>query len=167
MITWIRPCAAGRQSSSSTNLLVKDQLLGSQQGMGGIGGVGARHGVVSAEMMSYEEGRPGGFDPHKRIPDMDLDGIAGATDGPIGLDPQEAAVYTKKANRARLEAAAAPVLGSTRHGNKSVPLFRRLRPVGQAGRKRFDNQLCFSVVASPRGFEPTLWSDSIGTLCVS
>ena len=28
--------------------------------------------------MSYEEGRPGGFDPHKRIPDMDLDGIDAA-----------------------------------------------------------------------------------------
>jgi hypothetical protein len=31
-------------------LLVEDQILGSQQGMGGIGGVGARQGVVSAEM---------------------------------------------------------------------------------------------------------------------
>jgi hypothetical protein len=59
-------------------LLVEDQILGSQQGMGGIGGVGARQGVVSAEMMSYEEGRPGGFDPHKRLPDMDLDGIDAA-----------------------------------------------------------------------------------------
>src|SRR5436853_5676789 len=39
-------------------LLVEEQILGSQQGMGGIGGVGARQGVVSAETMSYEEGRP-------------------------------------------------------------------------------------------------------------
>ena len=46
--------------------------------MGGIGGVGARQGVVSSETMKYEEGRPGGFDPHKRIPDMDLDGIDAA-----------------------------------------------------------------------------------------
>jgi integrase len=37
-------------------------------------------------------------------------------------NPQQAAVYTKKANRARLEAAAAPLLGG-RNGNKSVPLF--------------------------------------------
>src|SRR5271165_713917 len=59
-------------------LLVEEQVLGSQQGMGGIGGVGARQGVVPAETMSYEEGRPGGFDPHKRIPDMDLDGIDAA-----------------------------------------------------------------------------------------
>src|SRR5271167_4764735 len=57
-------------------LLVEEQVLGSQQGMGGIGGVGARQGVVSSETMKYEEGRPGGFDPHKRIPDMDLDGIS-------------------------------------------------------------------------------------------
>ena len=28
--------------------------------------------------MKYEDGRPGGFDPHKRIPDMDLDGIDAA-----------------------------------------------------------------------------------------
>ena len=53
-------------------------MLGSQQGMGGIGGVGARQGEIKAEMMKYEDGRPGGFDPHKRIPDMDLDGIDAA-----------------------------------------------------------------------------------------
>jgi uncharacterized protein len=28
--------------------------------------------------MKYEESRPGGFDPHKRIPDLDLDGIDAA-----------------------------------------------------------------------------------------
>src|ERR1700692_4830539 len=28
--------------------------------------------------MKYEDGRPGGFDPHKRIPGMDLDGIDAA-----------------------------------------------------------------------------------------
>ena len=81
-------------------LLVEDQILGSQQGMGGIGGVGARQGEVSAEMMSYEEGRPGGFDPHKRIPDMDLDGIDAAFLYPsMGLfsgavhDPQLASAF--------------------------------------------------------------------------
>jgi integrase len=36
--------------------------------------------------------------------------------------PQQAAVYTKKANRARLEAAVAPLL-EARNRNKSVPLF--------------------------------------------
>ncbi len=36
--------------------------------------------------------------------------------------PQQAALYTKKANRAKLEAAAAPLL-EARNGNKSVPLF--------------------------------------------
>src|SRR5271168_282866 len=59
-------------------LLIEEQVLGSRQGMGGLGGVGARQGAVSAETMSYEDGRPGGFDPHKRIPDMDLDGIDAA-----------------------------------------------------------------------------------------
>jgi len=42
---------------------VEGQLLGSQQGMGGIGGVGARQGAVKSAEMKYEEGRPGGFDP--------------------------------------------------------------------------------------------------------
>jgi integrase len=37
-------------------------------------------------------------------------------------NPQQAAVYTKKANRAKLEAAAAPLL-EARSSNKSVPLF--------------------------------------------
>jgi integrase len=37
-------------------------------------------------------------------------------------NPQQAALYTKKANRAKLEAAAAPLL-EARIGNKSVPLF--------------------------------------------
>jgi hypothetical protein len=87
-------------------LLVEDQILGSQLGMGGIGGVGARQGVVSAEMMSYEEGRPGGFDPHKRIPDMDLDGIDAAFLYPsMGLfagavhDPELASALCRAYNR--------------------------------------------------------------------
>ena len=87
-------------------LLVEEQVLGSQQGMGGIGGVGARQGAVSAETMSYEEGRPGGFDPHKRIPDMDLDGIDAAFLYPsMGLfagavhDPALAAALCRAYNR--------------------------------------------------------------------
>src|SRR5260370_9582201 len=87
-------------------LLVEDQILGRQEGMGGIGGVGARQGVVSAEMMSYEEGRPGGFDPHKRIPDMDLDGIDAAFLYPsMGLfagavhDPELASALCRAYNR--------------------------------------------------------------------
>ena len=87
-------------------LLVEEQVLGSQRGMGGIGGVGARQGVVSSETMKYEEGRPGGFDPHKRIPDMDLDGIDAAFLYPsMGLfagavhDPDLAAALCRAYNR--------------------------------------------------------------------
>ena len=47
-----------KDKDGKERLLVEEQILGSQQGMGG---VGARQGVVSAETMSYEEGRPGGF----------------------------------------------------------------------------------------------------------
>jgi len=35
-------------SDGKERLLVEEQVLGSQQGMGGIGGVGARRGVVSS-----------------------------------------------------------------------------------------------------------------------
>jgi len=60
-------------------LLVEGQVLGSQKGFGVIGAIGSRQGEVAAEAtMKYVEGRPGGFDPHARIPDMDLDGIDAA-----------------------------------------------------------------------------------------
>jgi len=59
-------------------LLVGTKLLGSKKGLGVIGAIGARDGVVSDDTMSYLEGRRGGFDPHARIPDMDLDGIDAA-----------------------------------------------------------------------------------------
>ena len=107
----IRPFATGRpklvnDKDGKDRLLVEEQVLGSQQGMGGIGGVGARQGVVSAETMSYEEGRAGGFDPHKRIPDMDLDGIDAAFLYPsMGLfagavhDPELAAALCRAYNR--------------------------------------------------------------------
>jgi uncharacterized protein len=65
-------------ATGKEKLLVEQLLLGSEQGMGGIGGVGARQGTVKAAELKYEEGRAGGFDPHKRIPDMDFDGIDAA-----------------------------------------------------------------------------------------
>ena len=43
--------------------------------IGRIGGVGARQGVVAADTLEYKDGKPGGFDPHARIPDMDADGM--------------------------------------------------------------------------------------------
>jgi integrase len=43
--------------------------------------------------------------------------------------PQQAAVYTKKANRARLEASAAPLL-EARNRNRSVPLFSEMASGG-------------------------------------
>jgi len=59
-------------------LLLEEKVLGSQAGFGGIGAVGARQGTVVADGMDYNDGRKGGFDPHARIPDMDLDGIDAA-----------------------------------------------------------------------------------------
>ena len=86
-------------------LLVEGQVLGSPKGLGIIGGIGLRHGKAS-ETMKYVEGRQGGFDPHARIPDMDLDGIDAAFLYPsIGLfsgaikEPKLAAAVCRAYNR--------------------------------------------------------------------
>src|SRR5262249_22062153 len=67
-----------KDKGGKERLLLEEKILGSQAGFGGIGGVGARQGVVAADAMEYKDGRKGGFDPHARIPDMDLDGIDAA-----------------------------------------------------------------------------------------
>src|SRR5262244_1829327 len=60
-------------------LVVEEHQVGDGRlGIGRIGAVGARQGVVSADTMTYMDGKPGGFDPHRRIPDMDADGIDAA-----------------------------------------------------------------------------------------
>jgi predicted TIM-barrel fold metal-dependent hydrolase len=57
-------------------LVIDENPVGdSRIGIGRIGGVGARQGIVAADTMEYKDGKPGGFDPHQRIPDMDADGI--------------------------------------------------------------------------------------------
>src|SRR5881409_4254315 len=87
-------------------LLVEGKILGSHKGLGLIGGIGARQGTVDDVTMKYVEGRQGGFDPHARIPDMDLDGIDAAFLYPsIGLfsgavqDPGLAAAMCRAYNR--------------------------------------------------------------------
>ena len=46
-------------------LVIEERTVGdSRRGFGGIGGIGARQGVVASDTMKYQEGRPGGFDPH-------------------------------------------------------------------------------------------------------
>jgi predicted TIM-barrel fold metal-dependent hydrolase len=88
-------------------LVIEERLVGAgSRGIGGIGGVGARQGIVASDRMSYREGRTGGFDPHKRIPDMDADGIDAAFLYPsLGLfaggvrDPDLAAAICRAYNR--------------------------------------------------------------------
>src|SRR2546422_6340105 len=55
-------------------LLVENRILGSPKGLGLIGAIGARQGTVDDASFRYIEGRQGGFDPHARIVDMELDG---------------------------------------------------------------------------------------------
>jgi uncharacterized protein len=56
-------------------LRIDGKAFGGKKGLGAIGAIGARDGVVCDDTLQYNEGRKGGFDPHARIPDMDLDGI--------------------------------------------------------------------------------------------
>ncbi len=87
-------------------LRVEGKVLGSQRGLGLIGGIGARQGAVSDATMKYVDGRKGGFDPHARIQDLDLDGIDAAFLYPsLGLfsgaveDPKLAAAMCRAYNR--------------------------------------------------------------------
>jgi predicted TIM-barrel fold metal-dependent hydrolase len=61
-----------------TRLRVEDHFVGNPQGIGMIGSIGHQHSSKTITSFRYEEGRPGGFDPHARIKDMDLDGIDAA-----------------------------------------------------------------------------------------
>jgi len=68
-----------RNNNGAMQLQIDSALLGNaERGLGAIGAIGARDGHVIADGFEYSQGRAGGFDPHKRIPDMDLDGIDAA-----------------------------------------------------------------------------------------
>ena len=87
-------------------LSVEGKLLGNPRGIGSLGSVGVRQGIVKANTLKYAEGRKGGFDPHARIVDMDADGIDAAFLYPsLGLfagaveDPGLAAAMCRAYNR--------------------------------------------------------------------
>ena len=87
-------------------LKIESRVLGSHKGIGLIGAVGARDGIIEDDTVMYREGRKGGFDPHARIPDMDLDGIDAVFLYPsLGLfagaieDPELAAATCRAYNR--------------------------------------------------------------------
>src|SRR5438105_3280667 len=86
-------------------LNIDGKIIGGPRGLGFLGGIGLRDGRAS-ENMKYTEGRRGGFDPHARIKDLDLAGIAAAFGRPsIGLfsgavkDPTLAAAMCRAYNR--------------------------------------------------------------------
>ena len=95
-------------------LLIEGKLFGPPAGLGLIGAIGVRECVDGKWLhapkvpidMKYTQGRKGGFDPHARIPDMDLDGIDAAFLYPsLGLfagalaDPQLATAPSRAYNR--------------------------------------------------------------------
>jgi predicted TIM-barrel fold metal-dependent hydrolase len=96
-----------RDSNGRERLLIGEKMLGGERGMAALGAVGRRDGtVVVDDARQYADGRKGGFDPHARIPDMDLDGIDAAYLYPsIGLfagsveDPKLSAAICRAYNR--------------------------------------------------------------------
>jgi uncharacterized protein len=88
-------------------LLIEGKVYGSKtKGINAIGGLGARQGAVDTSKMTYNDGRPGGFDPHERMKDLDLDGIDAAFLYPtLGLyagtiqEPNLAAAVCRAYNR--------------------------------------------------------------------
>jgi uncharacterized protein len=57
-------------------LRIEGRVYGGSVGLSFAGAIGMRQGAPTVE--KYVEGRKGGFDPHARIPDMELDGIDAA-----------------------------------------------------------------------------------------
>jgi predicted TIM-barrel fold metal-dependent hydrolase len=91
--------------SGVERMRLEGKVFGSPKGLGRLGAIGLRQGAVS-ETIKYAEGRKGGFDPHARIEDMDMDGIDAAFLYPsIGLfsggvdDPRLAAAICRAYNR--------------------------------------------------------------------
>ena len=56
---------------------LEGKVLGGPKGLGLLGAIGARDDA-SLNNMRYVDGKAGGFDPHARMKDMDLDGIDAA-----------------------------------------------------------------------------------------
>jgi predicted TIM-barrel fold metal-dependent hydrolase len=93
-------------SDGKERMRIADDVFGGSKGFGPVGAIGARQGIVCDDTIRYSEGRKGGFDPHARIPDMDLDGIDAAFLYPsLGLsfggveDPRLAAALYRAYNR--------------------------------------------------------------------
>ena len=91
--------------SGVERLRLEGKVFGPPKGLGRLGAIGLRQGAMP-ETIKYEEGRKGGFDPHARIKDMDMDGIDAAFLYPsIGLfsgaieDPRLAAAVCRAYNR--------------------------------------------------------------------
>src|SRR5690349_1033291 len=59
-------------------LIIEEHTSDARLSIGRVGAVGARQGIVEPDAVAYKDGKPGGFDPHARIPDMDADGIDAA-----------------------------------------------------------------------------------------
>jgi predicted TIM-barrel fold metal-dependent hydrolase len=99
----------GRAATAATQEIGGVNALGDRQFHGLLGAFGRRDGTVT-ENLSYLEGKKGGFDPNRRIVDMDAEGIDAAFLYPsLGLmlgsirNPDFAAASTRAYNRWLLE----------------------------------------------------------------
>src|SRR2546423_8635296 len=67
-----------KMENGKERLVIEEHAVGDgQRGIGRIGAVGARQGIVD-DTTEYKDGKPGGFEPHKRIPPIDATSIDAA-----------------------------------------------------------------------------------------
>src|SRR5436190_19939071 len=60
-------------------LVMDEHVVGNnQRGIGGIGGDSDLQGDDAADARVYQDGKPGGFDPHKRLPGLAARGLDAA-----------------------------------------------------------------------------------------
>src|SRR3954454_16755534 len=54
-------------------LIIEESTCDARLSIGRVGAVCARQGMVEPDAMEFKDGKPGWFDPHAPIPDMDAE----------------------------------------------------------------------------------------------
>src|SRR5262249_56758993 len=66
------------EDNGKERLSVEGKLLGNPRGIGSLGSVGVRQGLVKVNTLKYAEGRRGGLGTHGRVLDLDAGGRGAA-----------------------------------------------------------------------------------------
>src|SRR3954467_13457690 len=97
-------------ATGKERLIIEEHTSDARLSIDRVGAVGARQGIVAPDAMAYKDGKPGGFDPHARIPDMDADGIDAAFLYPrSGSSPERSMTRSSRPRCAALIIAGSPI----------------------------------------------------------